>query len=193
MKRVLLPLALAASVFSGAAFAQNYGGYGYEDRHDGGYDYAEVVSVDPMIDVVNRPVQRDECWQEPVTYREPVRYYDNRPRNHAPAVLGGIIGGLVGNQFGGGRGRDAATVAGAALGYAAVRDSQRHYGGGYYGGGREYTSYEQRCATRTQYVADERVNGYNVTYRYNGRLYQTVTDYHPGDSIRVRVDVSAAP
>lgn len=189
MKRVLLPLALAASLLSGAAFAQNYGGH--DDRYydDAGYDYAEVVSVDPMIDVVNRPVQRDECWQQPVTYREPVRY--ERSRSHAPAVLGGIIGGLVGNQFGGGRGRDAATVAGAALGYAAVRDNQRYHGSYY--GGREYTSYEQRCATRTQYVTDERVNGYNVTYRYNGRLYQTVTDYHPGNEIRVRVDVSAAP
>lgn len=192
MKRLLLPLALAASALSGAAFAQNYGGYDkYNDGYaEAGYDYAEVVSVDPMIDVVNRPVRRDECWQEPVTYREPVRYRGGS-RNHAPAVLGGIIGGLVGNQFGHGNGRDAATLAGAALGYAAVRDSQPRHGG-YYSGGREYTTYEQRCATRTQYVPDERVNGYNVTYRYNDRLYQTVTDYHPGDSIRVRVDVSAA-
>ena len=190
MKRVLLPLALAASLLSGAAFAQNYGGY--DENYSDGYDYAEVVSVDPLIDRVDRPVYRDECWQEPVTYREPVRY-EGRSRNHAPAVLGGIIGGLVGNQFGHGHGRDAATVAGAALGYAAVRDTQRYNGGGYYAGGREYTSYEQRCATRTQYVSDERVNGYNVTYRYNGRLYTTVTDYHPGNEIRVRVDVSAAP
>lgn len=188
MKRQLLPFAFAAAAVSGVASAQNYGGY---DNYSDGYDYAEVVSVDPIIDRVQRPVYRDECWQEPVTYREPVRYRGGH-RDRAPAVLGGIIGGLVGNQFGHGSGRDAATLAGAALGYAAVRDSQRHYGGGYYSGGRQYTTYEQRCAQRAQYVSDEQVSGYDVTYRYNGRLYRTVTDYHPGDSIRVRVDVSAA-
>lgn len=199
MKRLLLPLALAASLVSGAAFAQNYG-YGQErynnagySQYEDGYDYAEVVRVDPIIDRVDRPVYRDECWQEPVTYREPDRYYrGGGSRDRAPAVLGGIIGGLVGNQFGSGSGRDAATLAGAALGYASVRDSQRYSGGGYYAGGREYTTYEQRCATRTQYTTDEHVSGYDVSYRYNGRIYQTVTDYHPGDSIRVRVDVSAA-
>ncbi len=189
MKRLLLPFAFAAAAMSGVASAQNYGGY---DNYSDGYDYAEVVSVDPIIDRVERPVYRDECLQEPVTYREPVRYRGGH-RDRAPAVLGGIIGGLVGNQFGHGSGRDAATLAGAALGYAAVRDSQRHYGGGYYSGGRQYTTYEQRCTQRAQYVADEQVSGYDVTYRYNGRLYNTITDYHPGDSIRVRVDVSAAP
>lgn len=189
MNRLLLPFAFATFAMSGVASAQNYGGY---DNYSDGYDYAEVVSVDPIIDRVERPVYRDECWQEPVTYREPVRYRGGH-RDRAPAVLGGIIGGLVGNQFGHGSGRDAATLAGAALGYAAVRDSQRHYGGGYYSGGRQYTAYEQRCTQRAQYVADEQVSGYDVTYRYNGRLYNTITDYHPGDSIRVRVDVSAAP
>jgi uncharacterized protein YcfJ len=39
---------------------------------------------------------------------------------------------------------------------------------------------------------DERVVGYRVGYEYAGRRYQTVTDYHPGSEIRVRVDVSPA-
>lgn len=176
-------IAIAALAGAGAASAQYRGGYAPE------FDYAEVLSVDPIIDQVERPVARDECWEQPVTYREPVRYHGNRDR--APAVLAGIVGGVIGNQFGHGRGRDAATAAGAMLGYSMARDSQR-YNGGYYSGGREYTTYEQRCATRTEYYSDERVAGYDVTYRYNGRVYQTVTDAHPGDRIRVAVNVTPA-
>ena len=33
------------------------------------------------------------------------------------------------------------------------------------------------------------VRAYDVTYEYNGRRYTRRMDYHPGDWIRVRVDV----
>jgi hypothetical protein len=36
---------------------------------------------------------------------------------------------------------------------------------------------------------DERLQGYDVTYEYANRTYRTRTNYHPGDRIRVRVDV----
>ena len=169
----------------GSALAQHYRGYA-----EPAYDWADVVRVDPIIDVVEQPAYREQCWDEPVTYREPVRYV----RQHGPrssAVLGGIVGGVVGNQFGHGHGRDAATVAGALLGYSAVRDAQRY--GGQYEGGHEYVRYERRCAQQADYHADERITGYEVTYRYRGRLYQTVTDYPPGRRLQVRVDVSPVP
>ena len=35
-----------------------------------------------------------------------------------------------------------------------------------------------------------RVVGYRVGYEYAGREFETVTDYHPGREIRVRVDVT---
>ena len=38
-------------------------------------------------------------------------------------------------------------------------------------------------------VSDNRVAGYDVTYEYAGREFHTRTDYHPGDRIRVRVEV----
>ena len=62
-----------------------------------------------------------------------------------------------------------------------------------YEGGHEYVRYERRCAQQADYHADERVTGYEVTYRYRGRLYQTVTDYPPGRRLQVRVDVSPVP
>jgi uncharacterized protein YcfJ len=191
MTRFTAPLiAVAALAAAGTASAQR-GGY-YGDRYEPHYDYARVIDVDPIIDVVDRPVRRDECWEQPVTYREP-GYYRGGSRDRTPAVVAGIVGGVIGNQIGSGSGRDAATAAGALLGYTAARDSQRRNGGGYYTGGREYTTYEQRCTTRTDYVSDERVQAYDVTYKYRGRTYHTVTDYHPGDRIRVEVDVAPRP
>lgn len=150
------------------------------------YDYAEVIRVDPIIQTVERPVQRDQCWREPVTYREPARERHSR----APAILGAIVGGVIGNQFGGGSGRDAMTAAGAMLGYHSVRDDQRRYGGHGY---REVTRYEQRCSAQTEYFRDEQVTGYDVSYRYNGEVYRTTTDFHPGRRLRVEVGVRPAP
>jgi len=58
-----------------------------------------------------------------------------------------------------------------------------------YNGGYERTTYEQRCRTVDDVRYDERVEGYDVTYRYNGRTYTTRMPYDPGNRLPVRVDV----
>ncbi len=179
LRSLAIGFGVCALVLASAASARNP--YDYD-----GAEFARVVEVRPIIETVHQPVSHDRCWSEPVTYREPARY-QSAPRDRAPAILGGIIGGALGNQFGSGRGRDAATVAGAALGYSLVRDSQRH--DGHYGGGREYTRYEERCRTVTEHRREEQVVGYDVAYVYGGRTHWTRTDYHPGERIRVQVDV----
>lgn len=159
--------------------------HGY--RAQGEYDWAQVVRVDPLISWEERPVHRQECWDEPVQAR--YERYPSRQGSDAGVVIGAILGGVVGNQFGDGRGRVATTAAGAALGGAVARDMQR---GRYDDRYPEYgeTVYEQRCRNLTEHVPQERVDGYEVTYRYGGRTYQTVTDHHPGDRLQVRVDVA---
>jgi uncharacterized protein YcfJ len=97
-------------------------------------------------------------------------------------VVGSVLGGVAGNQVGKGRGRDAATVAGALLGAAIAHDlhdrpSRVHY------------DTVERCRDVTRYREEERIDGYRVTYRYKGETYTTRTDHDPGDRIRVRVDV----
>ena len=37
---------------------------------------------------------------------------------------------------------------------------------------------------------EERIIGYNIVYRYNGRTFETRTDFEPGSSLRVRVIIS---
>ncbi|MGD9584090.1 MAG: glycine zipper 2TM domain-containing protein [Lysobacterales bacterium] len=175
---------VAGLSLSASAFAGHYG--------ETDYDLARVVSVDPIIETVSHPVENEVCWNEPVRYREPV-HYDRGRRSAAGPVLGAIVGGVIGNQIGRGRGRDAATVAGAALGYAIAHDDQRRYDRGGRGGYRERVVYsdERRCRIDTSYREEQRVTGYDVSYRYRGRIHHTVTDYHPGDTIRVAVQVQA--
>ena len=55
----------------------------------------------------------------------------------------------------------------------------------YYRGNDGYDRYAQAGNIRT----GSGVTEYDVTYEYAGREYTTRTQYHPGDRIRVRVDV----
>jgi uncharacterized protein YcfJ len=105
----------------------------------------------------------------------------------AGALVGAVIGGVIGHQFGGGSGRDAATAAGAFIGanHAAARS---------YSGTRvvEREVLETRCETVREARYEEVLDGYDVTYKYHGRLYHTRTARDPGRTIKVRVSVSAA-
>jgi uncharacterized protein YcfJ len=50
----------------------------------------------------------------------------------------------------------------------------------------------QRCEVRYEDQYEERIDGYRVTYEYNGREYTTRMPYDPGSKIRVRVAVAPA-
>ena len=83
----------------------------HAEYNRGTIDEATVLSADPVYRTVriNEPVQ--QCWDEPVRVPANSGY-----RSHTPKILGAIVGAAVGNEFGKGRGRDLATVAGAVLG-----------------------------------------------------------------------------
>ncbi len=101
-----------------------------------GPQYAQVVSATPIKETVKTP--RQECRNVTVTHRRPVQD-ENRITG---SVLGAVAGGVIGHQFGGGRGKDVATVVGAL-------------GGGYAGNQIQgslqesdtYTTTQQRCKT----------------------------------------------
>ena len=158
------------------------------------YDMARVVSVDPIIEYVDEPVSQNVCWTEPVERYEPNYRYERRSRDDrtGATVLGALIGGALGHQVGKGDGRKAATIAGAVIGGAIAHDAS-HRGRYRDAGGRYVRDVEERCETRTDYRQQERVVGYDVAYDYHGRVYRTRTDHHPGDTIRVAVQVSAIP
>lgn len=159
----------------------------YDDvRGDADYDYARVVDVQPLMTRVRVSTPERECWEET---RYDDRGYGRGPRDPAAgALIGAVIGAAIGHQIGDGRGRDAATAAGAVIGAGiGHREAQRRNGSV---PPRGYTV--QRCETRYHDEWQERIDGYRVTYVYNGRRQVTQLPYKPGDRIRVRVDVSPA-
>jgi uncharacterized protein YcfJ len=151
------------------------------------YDYARVISSEPIIRyvTVNTPVR--ECWQETEYYtvERPV------PGSGVRTLMGAVVGGVIGHQFGSGRGNDAATVAGTIIGAAIGNDSaKRRYGAGHRT--TEYSRPVERCETRMTSHEEERIDGYRVVYRYHGQKYETRMPYDPGREIRVRVDIRPA-
>jgi len=148
------------------------------------YTYARVVDVDPIVRQVRVETPRRECWDES-------RYVESRPHISDPEVggrtlLGAAIGGVIGHQFGSGRGRDAATVAGALIGASVGYDSAAKRSS------HVHEEVVQRCDVRYEHRYEERIEGYRVTYEYDGRHYTTQLPYDPGDRVRVRVAVALA-
>lgn len=164
--RTMLAVSLAVLILAGCA----HGGSAYH--------HAPVIDVEPRYTVERIPVEREVC-------RDHTGYERTRPDSKTPTVLGAIIGGVIGNQFGSGNGRRAATAAGAVLGGSIAHDaSQRD--------ARYERVTRQRCTVVRDWHEREVVADYLVTYQYGGELYHTVTRDHPGDYIRVRVEVSPA-
>ncbi len=147
---------------------------------DGFVDTARVVSAEPVTREYRVNTPRTRCWDETVT-----RYEQPTSRSYTPEIVGALLGAAVGHQFGSGRGQDAATVAGAVLGGSVGRDFNRRRDTG-----RAYQGTEERCETYQETTIEQEVVGYDVTYRYHGKLFTARTDEHPGDTIRVRVGVS---
>ena len=148
------------------------------------YDYAKVISVQPVVRYVTVKAPVRECWQDTEYYTT----YQRPPGAAGSALAGAIIGGVVGHQFGSGRGNDAATVAGSLIG-AAIGSSAAHSRAGSEYGYVRHARPVERCTTRYRHRQEERIDGYNVVYRYKGQKYATRMPYDPGHRIKVRVDV----
>lgn len=154
------------------------------------YDYAKVVDVQPVIETVQIPEERQVCVEKPVQRRVAEH------RSPAPAIFGAIVGGVIGNQLSRGHGRhhghgrrgngrEAATFAGALLGSAVASEAQySKYPAKY------YTENAQFCRTETSWRSEERVIAWDVNWKYRGQIYHSRMDEPPGDRIRVRVNVN---
>jgi uncharacterized protein YcfJ len=130
-------------------------------------EQGRVLSATPIIQQVAVP--RQVCGNETV--------YSGSPNSGAGAVMGAIAGGAMGNAVGGGSGRAAATALGV-IGGALVGNQIE-------GSGPPRYYQQQRCSTETYY--ENRTVGYNVTYEYAGRQYNTQTSQDPGRWIPLSV------
>lgn len=139
---------------------------------DGGPQYAQVLSATPIKETLKNP--RQECRNVTLTHRRAVQ----DEHRIAGSVLGAVAGGVVGHQFGGGRGRDVATVAGALAGGFAGNQAQ-----GSLQNNDTYTTSEKRC--RTVYDKQEKMLGYDVTYKIGDQQGKVRMENDPGTRIPV--------
>ena len=164
---------LMTGLVVGAALAAGVGavaGYKMMNKEP---EYAQVLKVTPLTKTVRTP--RQECHDETVTQKGPVK----DDHQIIGTVAGAVIGGVIGHQVGGGTGRDIATVAGAA--------------GGGYAGNRIQKNLQDRDTTtntvqkcNTVYDSAEKPAGFQVRYRLNDREATIKMDHDPGERIPVR-------
>jgi len=148
-------------------------------RH-AGYDKAKVIRTTPIYQTTRYPVDEQICWEEQVWQR-------HHP-TALPTVAGAVIGGVVGNQIVHGDGRVFATVAGAAIGGVVghqVAKRNNHRGA--------YPVTRTRCEVQPGWRAEQYISGWDVDYRYRGRIYHTRMPERPGKHIRVQVNAVPAP
>lgn len=164
---------LMTGLVIGAAVAVGAGAVAGLKLVNKGPEYAEVLTVTPVTKTIRTP--RQECHDEQVTRQAPVK----DEHQVIGTIAGAVIGGVIGHQIGGGSGRDIATVAGAA-------------GGGYAGNRVQknlqdrdtVTTTEQKCDTA--YDSSEKITGYRVRYRLNGKEASVQMDHDPGPRIPLR-------
>lgn len=142
--------------------------------------YAKVVSVTPIYKYVTINTPTENCYKQRVIHTN----YNDGDRS-GRMLLGGIIGGVIGNNIGHDKSRKARAVVGALIGsQIGSRIADQHAYSS------QYAEYEQRCETQQISETKKQVDGYNVSYRYRGRIMTTQMPYHPGRQIRLNVNVS---
>ncbi len=167
--------------------------------------YATVIGTDPVRETVVSNTPREICDDVVVQERLP-----ESDGHVGGTVAGAVIGGLVGNQVGDGNGRKLATVAGAVGGGFAGREIDRRHIGGKVVNRTErqcrtvsssttssktvawnvtYREPDGRTGTmrtdsrpgkRISLGTEQKVVGYDVTYRYAGQQGQVRMDDKPG-------------
>jgi len=136
-------------------------------------EYAQVVSVVEVKEVVKTP--REVCKDVVVEEAEPAK----DDKKILGTVAGAVVGGVLGHQVGGGRGKDLATVAGAVGGAYAGRKVQ---------GNQQQKKAQPRVEKQCRTVTDttEKIVGYDVKYRLDGKEGTVRMNHRPGDRIPVK-------
>ena len=174
-------LAISMSMFVAGCASADHGyrrhyqddyAYSTYDAHDYG-DYGRVVDARPIYRQVAIEVPRESCRVQTVAHER--RSGDS----FGGTVMGGLVGAAIGHELGNGRG--SATAVGGLIGASIGNDASSNRTVRY----RD----EEVCSTQYRTEYEQRIIGYDVSYSYNGRIYQTRTDSHPGDRIAVSVAV----
>ena len=140
------------------------------------YDYATVLQSKPVYRIVEVTKEERKCRTEEVVYQQ------RHKKASGGSLIGGILGAAVGHAIGhNSKHRSGATVAGALVGASIGGDSNRNHRVS------EKKILENHCRLVPTSWEEERIIGYNVVYRYNGRTFETRLPFEPSDSLKIRV------
>lgn len=146
--------------------------------------YARVINAQPVYQNIEQRTPQKHCWVETVRTQ-----YHHKNHSATPVVVGSVIGGAIGHAVGHGHknkkiGTAVGAILGAAIGTDISHNSQRQAGS-------RHIAYKdvERCEIRENISTYEQLVGYDVTYQYSGQRYTTHMRQHPGDRIKVAVDV----
>jgi len=135
--------------------------------------FAQVVAVKEITETVLTP--REQCADVQVQHQAPVK----DPNRITGTAIGAVAGGLLGSTIGGGKGKTLATIGGAAAGgYAGnqVQENMQQKD--------VSTTVERRCKTVTE--KSQKLVGYNVSYRLDGKDGTVRTRFKPGATLPVK-------
>ncbi|HVQ05859.1 MAG TPA: glycine zipper 2TM domain-containing protein [Burkholderiaceae bacterium] len=135
--------------------------------------FAQVVTSKEVFETVVTP--REHCEDVQVKRQAPVK----DEHRIAGTAIGAIAGGVIGHQIGGGSGKKLATVGGAAAGGYAGNQVQKNMQQK-----DVVTTTERQC--KTVQDKSQKLVGYNVTYRLDGKEGTVRTSFKPGDKLPVK-------
>lgn len=183
ISRKLLPL-LLMGLISAPAVA------GHKSQHHNRHtDFAKVTEVEPIYKTITHRVPERSCWTE--TRYVPRHSGGHHYKSHTPTILGTLIGGAIGNELGhSSTNKKVGAVVGGVLGASVARDWQhsKHHQDNHRH--EEVAVEEEVCEVKERVEYEERLVGYHVTYRYQGKTYHTRMDDHPGKRLKVAVKVT---
>ena len=207
MKSLIACITVFGVLVSSPVLAKKSHGY-----HDTFYDYGRVIRVKPVYYKNTHHSHGAQCYRHEKRYNRGRHQHGSHSHyqgsHHkgsntaASTVTGAVVGGVVGNVLASNsKKRDVATVAGAVIGgvigHELAQNNHSHHGNHHQG-------HHQQAAGLTMLIIisavtvrnmahhHRKIKGYNVTYRYKGEKFKAFTHHHPGNRIRIQVQVTPA-
>lgn len=143
---------------------------------------ALVLDVTPRYTEQKFPKQVCETVQVPVKVTYPGEVVQ-RKTDTGRLIFNTAVGAAIGNQFGSGKGKDAATIFGGLVGMGMTDDNVVRKPS------TTVTEYRNMEQCRTVYETKQVQDGYIVKYNYNGYISEKYSPVYPGSTIDVIVNV----
>lgn len=173
--KLLITSALLFLTVSPLALAKHDRSYYHNGEQSRGEYKAKVIHSTPIYKYVT--------VRQPQTYCEPATVYTTRQsHDNGGAVIGGVLGGVIGHAVSDNKHKGLGTLVGAVIGsslaHNITRVNNKHTA--------NYRVEQQNCVATYKKASKVRVlDGYNVTYRLQGKLYKTFRQDKPSKYIRI--------